>query len=332
MTDAELQGFCPDRYFARSWALLTRDRGWVKPVLALCAALFVPIVGPIGVLGYVLEWARLTAWGVASSPKQKRVRVGECIVSGFRAFVVLFVWSLCCSLIGALLALVPLLGSLAAFAWSVFSMFIGVLSMIAALRATIYQSVTAGLDPKATWEMAKRDVSGLVRVFGILAAGTGIMFCAIVAGSVLMVLSILPQVISFGGYIELYDSLMTDAERMRLFFEMVASFVGVLGVILVGLVLVVSVITIVMSMLGYTALGLWLRQFNVAAWGAEKDPLPAAAPHLHPNGPFCTSDMGAENASWHNTSPTPGPNWADDDATGPISAGDAPDGGAQEGV
>ena len=158
------------------------------------------------------------------------------------------------------------------------------------------------------------------------------MFCAIVAGSVLMVLSILPQVISFGGYIELYDSLMTDAERMRLFFEMVASFVGVLGVILVGLVLVVSVITIVMSMLGYTALGLWLRQFNVAAWGGEKDPLPAAAPHLHPNGPFCTSDMGAENASWHNTSPTPGPNWADDDATGPISAGDAPDGGVQEGV
>lgn len=332
MTDAELQGFCPDRYFARSWALLTRDRGWVKPVLALCAALFVPIVGPIGALGYVLEWARLTAWGVASSPKQKRVRVGECIVSGFRAFVVLFVWLLCCSLVGAILALVPLLGSLAAFAWSVFSMFLGVLAMIAALRATIYQSVTAGLDPKAIWEMAKRDVSGLVRVFGILAAGTGIMFCATVVGSVLMVLSILPQAIAFGGYIELYDSLMTDAERMRIFFEMIASFVGVLGVILVVLVLVVSVIAIVTSMLGYTALGLWLRQFNVAAWGGEKDPLPAAGPSLHPNGPSRASDMGAENATWHDTCPASGPDWADDGATGPIGAGDAPDGHAQEGV
>lgn len=320
MTDAELQGFCPDRYFARSWALLTRDRGWVKPVLALCASMFVPIVGPIGALGYVLEWARLTAWGVASSPKQKRVRIGECIVSGFRAFVVLFVWSLCCSLIGAILALVPLLGSVMAFVWLVFSIFLGLLAMIAALRATIYQSVTAGLDPRAIWEMAKRDASGLVRAFGILAAGAWIILVVVVASSVLMVFSIIPQAITFGSYVELYGSLMTDAERMRLFFEMISSFVGVMGIILVVLVLVVCVIVAMTSMLGYTALGLWLRQFNVAAWGGEKDPLPVTETYQRPYEAAYAPDPGVGGAPWADASAS---GWVDDGATGPMSGGDA---------
>ena len=68
-----------EAYYSRSWALLTRDKGWWKILLVAGIASFVPIVGPLGVFGYALEWARLTAWGVDASPKQKDVRVGECI-------------------------------------------------------------------------------------------------------------------------------------------------------------------------------------------------------------------------------------------------------------
>ena len=110
MNDADLDGASgPTATSARSWALLTRDRGWIKPILAMIAATLVPIVGLLGVMGYAAEWARLTAWGVTSSPKQKNVRVGACIASGWRVFVVTVVWSIANSIILGLLALVPLL-------------------------------------------------------------------------------------------------------------------------------------------------------------------------------------------------------------------------------
>ena len=378
MTDAELEGFRPDKYFARSWALLTRDKGWIKPVLLLSAALFVPIVGPLGVLGYVLEWARLTAWGVASSPKQRKIRVGECIASGWRGFVVMFVWTLCCSLVAALLACIPYLAPLVAFAWMVFSVFLGLLVMVAALRATIYQSFTAGLNPKAVWELVKRDVAGLARIFGMMAAGAGIMAGLSLVASIVMVFSILPQAISYGGYIELYGAGMSDADGMRLFFEMLTSFLGAMLVVLVVFSLVMCVIGVAVCMLSYTALGLWMRQFNLAAWGGEKDPLPEPspqpaapgpqAPGAYPQGPWAAQNPG--QAAWgpDGASPTwapaptagqdattapegdssaapamtqdlglaPGaeapperadaPAWADDNATGPISTGDAREG------
>lgn len=47
----------PDtKYFSHSWALLTRDKGWIKPILVLAIAMFVPIVGPLAVIGYAYEW------------------------------------------------------------------------------------------------------------------------------------------------------------------------------------------------------------------------------------------------------------------------------------
>ena len=42
-------------YLSHSWGLLTRDEGWIKPLLVLAAAQLVPVIGPIGVNGYVLE-------------------------------------------------------------------------------------------------------------------------------------------------------------------------------------------------------------------------------------------------------------------------------------
>ena len=82
------------KYFSHSWELLTRDKGWVKPILVLAIAMFVPILGPLAVLGYALEWARLSAWGVDAAPKQRGVKIGGCLVAGWRAFVVILVWML----------------------------------------------------------------------------------------------------------------------------------------------------------------------------------------------------------------------------------------------
>ena len=86
--------FTDQSYFSRDWAMLTRDKGWIKPILLMALASLVPIVGILGVTGYAYEWARLTAWGVDSAPKQRDVKVGACIKSGFRVCMVTLCWSL----------------------------------------------------------------------------------------------------------------------------------------------------------------------------------------------------------------------------------------------
>ena len=330
MTDAQLEGFLPDRYFARSWALLTRDRGWLKPVLLLSAALFVPIVGPLGVLGYALEWARLTAWGVASSPKQKNIRVGECIVSGLRAFAVAFVWALCFGIVAALLSFVPVLGPLIALCWSIISAFLGLIIMVATMRATIYQSVAAGLRPRSVWELARRDSAGLLRVFGVLLVFCCILFGLSLLASIALVATIVPQAIGHAGYVGLYGTLMTDAERARMLVDMTTTFLESTAVILVLYFLVTSVVVVIMSLLGYTALGLWFRQFNLSEWGGEKDPLPTDEPHQEgpapyqdPSGPVSAPDLGGETAPSGSPCEESGRDQADEGADGPIRSDDS---------
>lgn len=278
MTDAELQGFRPDHYFARSWALLTRDRGWIKPVLLLAAALLVPVVGTLGVLGYVVEWARLTAWGVASSPKQRRIQVGACIESGWRSFVVILAWNLCCSLVGAVLAAVPLLGALLAFVWMLFSLFLGLVVMVAVMRAAIYQKIGAGLNVRAVWDMATRDVAGLVRVLGIQLAGAIVLGLTSTVVTVVSSVSLFPTVLRYAEYIERYADVMSDETAMRVFFDMIADILQVLALPIVVMALVSMVYAVFMLMIGYTSVALWMRQFDVPSWRGEKDPLPGGRP------------------------------------------------------
>ena len=290
MNDADLEGFRPDRYFARSWAPLTRDRGWIKPILAMIAATLVPIVGLLGVMGYVAEWARLTAWGVTSSPKQKNVRVGACIASGWRVFVVTVVWSIANSIILGLLALVPLFGPLLVFAWTIFSIALGIMIMVAALRATIYQRIVAGLRVPTIWQMVRSDVAGLVRIFGMQMAGAAIFWVVSALIMLLALGTLIPQIVYFADYVAEFDAIMSNSMRMNLAFEMLGKFLAVLGPAIVVAVVISGVVSVIMMMLGYTAVALWMRQFNVPAWGREEDPLPGTAPAAKPAEPAPAPD------------------------------------------
>ena len=272
--ESELEGFRRDRYFARSWALLTRDRGWIKPVLVMTAAALVPFVGWLGVIGYVQEWARLTAWGVNAAPKQKGVRVGECIKSGWRAFVVILVWSLVNAVVAAVLSAVPLFGGLLGFAWTIFGIFVNLMVMVAVLRATIYQKIKAGLRVKTVWEMASHDVGGLARVLGILAVGGAIL--AVITFVVLfsVLFSAIPQLIYMVDYVTRYEAILSSSMQAAFALNIIFSFLSAIGPALVVLYLISCFFGIVLSMLGFTAIGLWMRQFDVSAWGREEDPLP----------------------------------------------------------
>ena len=299
MDDAELEGFKSTRYFSRAWALLTKERGWVKPVLVMTVALLVPIVGWLGVMGYVAEWARLTAWGVNSAPKRRGVRVGTCIASGWRVFVVGFVWALCMAVIGAVAAAIPLLGGLAAFAWWIFSIFLSVVVVVAALRATIYQRIAAGLRVRTVWQMASHDAAGLIRVVGIEAIGMVIIWIVCAVTLIVSLANFLPQVLYIASYITRYEAILSVEMQTVLAFQLIGSLISSFGPALLVMYVVCGLIGVVLLMLVATSVALWIRQFDVASWGREEDPLnipedDASAASSQPEAPGIPGDAPAE--------------------------------------
>lgn len=274
VTEEELEGFRRDRYFSRAWALLTLHAGWIKPVLLLAVALLVPIVGWFGVLGYVLEWARLTAWGVSAAPKQRGVRVGECIASGARAFVVALVWNVAAGVVVALLSAVPLVGTLVDIAWPVVSLFYSVVVMVAVLRATIYRRIVPGFRVTTVWQMVRHDPWGLLRVLGLMLLGTIVIGLVTAIVATTAVVSVLPSLLYYLAYFGEYSQYMSDVALASGVVAFVFEALAAMGPVVIVLLLLDGFFGVVTLLLGYTALALWIRQFNVGAWRADEDPLP----------------------------------------------------------
>lgn len=272
--DNELEGFRRDRYFARSWALLTRDKGWIKPVLLLSVALLVPVVGVLGVMGYALEWARLTAWGVNSAPKQRGVRIGECIKSGWRGFVVALVIGIVWGLVTGILGCVPAVGGLFSFVCTVVGVVLPIAVMAAALRAAIYQKIGAGLRVKTLWQMISHDSGGILRIVCMYVLGA--LLVGIVTGAVLLssLLSAVPQVMDTVEAIGASSHVMSGDMQVRYAVQALAALISAMAPALLVLLVIALVASTILMLLCYTAVGLWMRQFNVGAWGRDEDPLP----------------------------------------------------------
>lgn len=260
-------------YYARAAALLKRDKGWIKPLLVMGIAQFVPVVGALGTMGYGLEWARLTAWGVDSSPKQKDVKVGQCIKSGWRGFVSVLGWSAALALIGwALDYLTQGNGTANGIMNAVVTLatlFLAPILVACAIRATVYQSFKAGYQANRIKDMVQRDFKGLARIAGMLLVITLVLMAATV---VLLLLIVVPTLVSavgtfVGGYM---------GERYAIA-QVMSALVGTTPWLVV-LFFAFCVGAAYVNLITYTAVALWMRQFDVPHWGASADPLPGAAP------------------------------------------------------
>lgn len=264
-------------YFKRAWALLTRDKGWQKPILVLAAASFVPIVGALGLLGYALEWARLTAWGVDSAPKQKGVRIGECIKSGWRGLVAILGYGAAGGLLSSLIASLLGGGALTQLSSLVVVAVASAVAQVAALRATIYQSFGAGYQINRIWDMFQRDKKGFGKVALVMWVSSAVVGLVV---SILFGLVMIPvfmrvgvSAMEYGAYdLDYIDS----ATAQLILFELADGLVSVAP--LLGVVSFVGAIgSAAVSLITQTVTALWMRQFNVPAWGASEDPLPLAA-------------------------------------------------------
>lgn len=283
--DANLSGFQKDRYFGRAWAMLTQEKGWWKPILLCALGALVPIVGPLAVLGYGLEWSRRVAWGSTEGPS-RQVKIGGLIKSGWRGFVVVAGWSIAAVIVGSIVENLPWIGDFLGSVWGIFTLFLGVVFVVAEVRATIYQNFKAGYRAKTLWQMVSRDPWGLLRVFVIKLVPTLIvavvgflMFVPAMFGSLGFIADLV-------DYMDSYYYYMTDAEAVRLALEVVGFFVEQFAPAFFVTLVVALAANAFVNLLVDCSVGLWLRQFDVPAWGKDEDPLPetsvveASAPEL----------------------------------------------------
>lgn len=287
--------------FTSSWHMLTRDKGWIKPVLILALVGWVPIVGPMAILGFGFEWARLTAWGIDAAPKQRGVDVGKVLGTGARAFAVYLTLGIAASLVcGVLTAgavsftFTPL--SVGLRTWfldfdmnlrgigllgAAVGLMLGTFIHMAMMRATLYDSFGAGWRLDRLCQMVGRDFGGFLRVCVVSLASTAIVVACgaalAIIGGIFIAGGALGVVFS-GGYS--YDSWGHDGMGYLLhqLFSLGPSFMLVAVLLMILAVFACAVVTVSMELVNINACGQWFSRFSVDRWGLSSDPLPDGAP------------------------------------------------------
>ena len=328
-----------DLSFSASWKMMTRDKGWLKPILVLTLIGWIPILGQIAILGYGFEWARLTAWGVDAAPKQRGVDYGKILTTGGRAFVISLVVNVVLGILESLIfgvemgalglfgssnsvlgnfAVAGALGTsgAAAIFFEIVNMLVSTFIMVAVMRATIYDDFSAAWRIDRLFQMISDDLGGFLRVYVIsLIAGLVKWLYSFILGFVatIVVMGGAVGVMAYGYGTGLMGH---GAERMLInallnMGPAVLLLVVVLGVLAMFLG---GVISTAMQLVTINATGQWFTRFDLARWGVSSAPLPAGVPLVK-----------GFNASVGAGTPTGAPSAGAPSTAAPTSAGAATD-------
>ena len=282
--------------FISSWKMLTRDKGWVKPILILTLVSWIPIVGQIVLLGYAFEWARLTAWGVDAAPKQRGVDYGKLFATGGRTFLVNLLMGIVLALIlqlllpgSAMLFMTPLWGtaldgalamtgvSFAAIVAILVAAFGATFIHAACMRSALYDNFSAGWRLDRLFQMVARDFGGFMKVFLVSLIGSLITFAytlvVSVLGAIVVAAGLMGVMVTAGPGRDLAAGAMSHLLQLGAGPLLV---IVVLGVVLV---FVGAAIATAMQLVSINAVGQWFCRFDVNRWGVSSDELPADVPH-----------------------------------------------------
>ncbi len=279
--------------------MLTRDKGWIKPVLVLTLVSWIPIFGQIVVAGYALEWARLTAWGVDSAPKQRGVDYGKVLSTGGRAFLVTITLGLVITLVlqilfpGSLAALYSSMTGLSGFAamfniaaGGVMSMVLWILVLLsstfvnaAALRATLYDSFSAGWRLDRLFQMIGRDFGGFLKTYVVSLLGglISMVYTAVVSflGGIVVSIGVLGAV----SFVGISGSYMDEGEYLiRQLLSWGAGPALLIVICAIALAFIGAALGTAMNLVSINAVGQWFCRFDVNRWGTSAAPLPNDVP------------------------------------------------------
>ena len=292
-----------DLSFSASWKMMTRDKGWLKPILVLTLIGWIPILGHIAILGYGFEWARLTAWGVDAAPKQRGVDYGKILTTGGRAFVISLAVNVVLGILESLIfgvemgalglfgssssvlgnfAVAGALGTSGAVAilFEIVNMLVGTFIMVAVMRATIYDDFSAAWRIDRLFQMISDDLGGFLRVYVIsLIAGLVNWLYSFILGVVgtIVVMGGAAGVMAYGYGTGLMGH---GAERMLIHALLSMGPAVLLLVVVLGVLAMFlgGVISTAMQLVTINATGQWFTRFDLARWGVSSAPLPVGVP------------------------------------------------------
>lgn len=289
--------------FITSWKMLTRDKGWIKPVLLLTLVGWIPILGQIVVLGYGLEWARLTAWGIDAAPKQRGVDYSKVLATGGIAFLVNLSMSIIVAILSSMVfgttfgiaGLFGPIGSLFSNAVSltaatggvvfglvaaVVNIFMSTFVLAACLRATIYDGFSAGWRVDRLFQMVMKDPGGFFHAYAVKLIGD------IVIGAYSAIVSLFGMLFALGGMAGIMaygygiDHFRYDLGRHLLdsLITMGPGLVMVVVLLVIAALFFGGVLTVAMQLVSINAMGQWFCRFDVNRWGTSSAPLPDGVP------------------------------------------------------
>lgn len=299
-------------YFSTAWADIKSTQGWFGKMCLLALLQFVPVFGQIVLLGYAYGWARDIAWNV-HKPLPARIFAnedGKLYRRGWFLFLVALVISLVPMvflIISDVLSVTSSVASHASYGVNVgagaaagFAMLFYLIYMVAtfaamfftwvgSMRASIYDNISAGLQFGKIWKMMRHDGGGLFRIFGM-----NLIF-GLIFGIILFVLSMIvfaicfasvaPQIAALDGstyYGYSYPYGVTGSNQFAAVLSAILPMLGILFVFIIILAYICCVFDAFMIILTARALGYWTRQFDVAQWGAQADPMPFEAQQQAP--------------------------------------------------
>lgn len=249
-------------YMDRAWSDLATDDDWWKATLVLGFMNCVPIIGQIIMFGYLFDWAKEAAWGMHMPLSRKLGDLGRCARYGFLALWVMFIWVAPVVIIGFLLGLIPVVGSILQFLVELLAVFVAALAAAGAFRSIIYERVMPGLQIKRVFMMFRRDPGGFGQAFCVI-----LLVIPLLAAALFIVL--LPTIPFINVIVSAASARMLGTDLVPL---------ALLGVVTIVVALIVwiagAIVSAFISALYMRSLGYWMEQFRPGTWRSPSSPMP----------------------------------------------------------
>lgn len=307
------------RYFRTSWGDIKGSRGWFGKICLLGIISWIPVFGQMTVYGYAYEWAHKAAWGV-NGPMPKKIygRDGSKMLRwGWFALVIAFVFMLVPGIVSSIGSVMTSAGTAESFISSagryftvgrsnpllvgggwLFGVAAIVLYVFAALfiwagtmRMAMYDRLSTGFQLGKVWAMIKRDFGGIMRIFG-MALIFGLIGGAIIAAVICFIVFVAAMMIVAPAGLVYQNGMMYYQETLALY---ALGALAVLFPVFLVIGYISTVYGVFIELLTARALGYWMRQFNVGAWGTMDDPLPVPGEPIRVNYQQAPNVVSAQN-------------------------------------
>ena len=227
-----------------AWADVRSDKSLIKKSLLLGLILCVPILNFV-VYGYALNWAREVPFG-GRTPLPQKIITGRNFEMGFYVFLIGLVIGLVAGFATGILALIPLLGWLAAI---VVCLGASMLQYLLVLRMGIMQQLSEGFKITLAWDAMKRNWKSLL---------CAVLVPSLVAAGVILVVSLVATLLMMVGAVPLgfaaYDGGFVGG-------VLALTGMGVMAIVCVLAALACGICTAVAVLVGMRAVAHWVARY-----------------------------------------------------------------------